>query len=457
MVTRRSRSNNNLNNQGPSAVNGGAHGSGRPGSNRASREAADPVRSASARPAVSRQSTAPRSVSRQDPSTHRVAANPARPGLPAQTTALAPRQSAETAQYSRNSGNYGNGGNGVGSSKSGVTRRSTKPPRKRMSKGTKIGVTVLLVLSLLLGGGVFAFYKFISSVNDELVGGKSEEEIMAIQDSLVAREDLTDPFYVLLLGSDERAGDASMGSRADTCIVVRVDCASNQATMISIPRDTKIVYKGSTMKFNAAYAYDGAAGSIRAASDLLDIDISHYAEVNFETLVQLVDAVGGVEVDVPKRINDWMAGDVVIEEGLQTLDGEAALVFARSRAYADGDFARSSNQRLLIEALVTKVLSLPVDQIPGVIQSAAKCVTTDMTASDIFSLAMEFIDEDGEVTIYSSMVPSGLTMINGVSYVVTDQAGLNKMMEVVEAGGDPSTVETSGITSSSLEKKNNEG
>lgn len=374
-----------------------------------------------------------------------------RSGNPASTTALASRPPSEAAQYSRNSGNYGNGGRNEGGK-----RKSVNQPKKSMSKGTKISIIVLLVLLAILGGSVFGFYKFISSLNNELVGGKSEEELLAIQDSLVVREDLNEPFYMLLIGSDARSGNKSMGQRSDTNIVVRVDPSTNTATMVSIPRDTKIVYKGSTMKFNAAYAYDGAAGSIRAASDLLDIEIAHYAEVNFETLVQLVDTVGGVEVDVPKRINDRDAGNIVIEAGPQTLNGEAALVFARSRAYADGDFARASNQRLLVEALVTKVLSLPVDQIPGAVQSAAKCVATDMTASDIFSLAMAFIDDDGDLTIYSTMVPSSLTMINGASYVVADQSGLNKIMEVVEAGGDPSTVETRGITSSSVDKKDNE-
>lgn len=377
-----------------------------------------------------------------------------RSGNPTSTTALTSRPSSEAAQYSRSSGNYGNGSRNEGG-KSGK-RKSVNEPKKRMSKGTKIGIVVLIVLLAILIGGGFGFYKFIGSVNDELAGGKSEEELLAIQDSLVPLSaGYSEPFYVLLIGSDARSNE-NIGQRSDTNIVVRVDPSSNTATMISIPRDTKIVYKGSTMKFNAAYAYDGAAGPIRAASNLLDIEISHYAEVNFESLIDLVDVLGGVEVDVPQRINDSKAGDIVIEEGLQTLDGEAALVFARSRAYADGDFARASNQRLLIEAIVTKVLSMPVEEIPGVVQAAAKCVSTDMTASDIFSLAMAFIDDDGEITIYSTMVPSSLTMINEVSYVVADQAGLRKVMEAVEAGEDPSTVETSGITSSSLDKKKEE-
>lgn len=329
-------------------------------------------------------------------------------------------------------------------------RYSAKEARKS-GRGKKLAIGVLCSLLVVLIGCGAAFAHFVAKVDEELSRGKSAEEQAAIAGALTDRANSTDPFYMLLLGSDARENDASMGARADTSIVARVDPKTNTVTLISIPRDTMIYIDGSgPYKFNAAYAFRGTAGAIEAASKLLNVPISHYAEVNFEDLVDLVDAVGGVEVDVPARINDPDAGDVVIEKGVQTLDGEAALVFARSRAYADGDFTRTSNQRLLIEALLDKILSLPIDQMPGVIQSAAKCVSTDFSLTEILSLATEFIDDDGDLTIYSAMVPSTTTMLDGVSYVVTDESGLKKMMEVVAQGGDPSTVQTYGATGSSL-------
>lgn len=320
--------------------------------------------------------------------------------------------------------------------------------KRRRTRSIAIGAVGILLVALIGCGAAFA--SFVGSANQNLIGSKTDDEMTAIQNALVDRKNTTDPFYMLLLGSDARANDASMGARADTSIVARIDPKTNTITLISIPRDTKIIYKGGTEKFNAAYSYDGAAGAINAASELLDIEISHYAEVNFESLVSLVDAVGGVEVDVPRQINDWMAGDVVIEKGLQTLDGEAALVFARSRAYVDGDFTRTSNQRLLIEALAKKALSLPLDQMPAAIRELAKCVSTDLGATDIVSLATQFTDNDGDLTIYSSMVPSTTTDINGISYVVADETGLANMMKIVEEGGDPNDAETYGAKGSSL-------
>ena len=99
---------------------------------------------------------------------------------------MAPRPTSDIAQYSRNGGNCGNGVQNNGDK--GKRRNSVKEPKKRMSKGTKISIIVLgVLLAILIGGGI-AFYKFVSSVNSELAGGKSEEEMLAIQDSLVARD-----------------------------------------------------------------------------------------------------------------------------------------------------------------------------------------------------------------------------------------------------------------------------
>ena len=320
----------------------------------------------------------------------------------------------------------------------------SKAARKKMSRGKKIALGVIAAVLVAVVGGGSAFALWMNSVNDQLNRGtKTDEELSALQDVLAPAQSFTEPFYIMLIGSDRRADDETMGARSDTNVVVRVDPTKNQITMVSIPRDTMIEIDGyGTNKFNAAYNYGGAAATIREANQLLGIEISHYAEVNFEELVALVDAVGGVDIEVDQRIDDPKAGDVVIEEGLQHLDGEAALTFARTRQYVDGDFTRTEHQRKLISAIVDKVLSLPVTELPGVIQSAARCVTTDLSVSDIIALAEQFKGE-GAMTIYSAMVPSTTGFVDEVSYVFTDKTALAEMMRIVEEGGDPS-----GITAS---------
>ena len=315
--------------------------------------------------------------------------------------------------------------------------------KKKMSRAKRIALGVFIAFAVVLVGAGTAAALYINAINATLAGNKTDQEIAEINEVLApAKSNLTEPFYVMLVGSDEREDNDEIGRRSDTNIVVRVDPKTNKVSMISIPRDTAInLSEYGTVKFNAAYTFGDTAGSIKQASEMLGVDISYYAEINFSGLIGLVDAVDGVDVDVEERIDDPDAGPVVIEAGHQHLDGEAALVFARSRAYADGDYTRVSNQRKLIQAIVTKIESLPVTEIPGVIQAAAKCVATNLKVTDIIGLA-QAVKGNGDMTIYSATVPSLPAQYNGASYVFADYDAIKKMMEAVDAGLDPSTVTT---------------
>lgn len=135
--------------------------------------------------------------------------------------------------------------------------------RKKAGRGKKIALGVIIAILVVAVGGGSAFALWKNSVNEKLIkGNKSDEEIMAINDALKPEKDMTftEPFYMILIGTDEAEDSTEDMHRSDTNIVVRIDPAKNQATMVSIPRDTKIDIDGyGTNKFNAAYAYGGAA------------------------------------------------------------------------------------------------------------------------------------------------------------------------------------------------------
>lgn len=335
---------------------------------------------------------------------------------------------------------------------------------KTASRGKKIAIAVVVsVLVVLLCGGT-AFAMYMGHINDRLTrGDKSAEELMGIDDALGYGTSLDKPFYMLLIGSDKREGNEDMGARSDTNIVVRVDPEENIATMVSIPRDTKVDIDGhGTQKFNAAYAFGGAASTIKQAEELLDVKISHYAEVNFSELASLVDAVGGVTVENESRIDNHKCDDgdgnhYIIEKGTQHLNGGEALTFARNRDYPDGDFTRQKHQRMVIEGIVDEILDMPITSMPGVIEAAAKCVTTDLSVFDLIGLAQMLADA-GDLTIYSAMLPSYTQTINGISFVINDEEKTAEMMELVEAGEDPSEIVSTktaeAITSSTIDTSN---
>lgn len=309
--------------------------------------------------------------------------------------------------------------------------RSRQRRRGRIIRRTVLGV---LVAFLVTAGTATAlwFNSIVSRLSD---AGIITPELQAVLvDSDVARE----PFYMLLLGTDGRPGETSY--RADTIILARIDPKQQHVTLISIPRDTRITYKGETMKINAAHTTDGAVGMVEAVNDLCGVEISHYAEISFDGLVQLVDALGGVEVNVPDEIDDPKAADFTIEPGLQTLNGEQALAFCRSRAYADGDYTRMRHQRIFVAALANTILNrTDATKLPGIIDAMADMVATDLTLSDILSLANAMRGMDTNA-MWTANIPShagGDTYINGVSYVFVHEEELEEMMERVDAGEDP--------------------
>lgn len=322
---------------------------------------------------------------------------------------------AELSQYSRNNPNSPYGG------------------KRKMSTKKKVALSVVGVLAIVLVGVGIAAALYVNSLNQAMSFSDKEEE-MELREALAPVESAEDPFYMLLLGSDARSGEEA--SRSDVMILLRVDPSNGKLTMVSVPRDTKVEIEGyGTQKINAAYAYGGASLAVETVSKFAGVPISHYAEIHFEELEQAVDSLGGVTVDVPEAIYDDQL-NASLSAGVQTLNGEQALVFARSRAYADGDFTRTSNQRILLTAIMKQVLALPAVELPGAVQTLAQCATTDYSVTDAVALAQQF-QSAGDLTMYSGMVPSSTATIDGVSYVLTDEAAWAETMKIVNAGDDP--------------------
>ncbi|WP_241152809.1 LCP family protein [Gordonibacter sp. Marseille-P4307] len=315
-------------------------------------------------------------------------------------------------------------------------------PKKKASRARKVALGVLVAVLVLVVGAGAAAALYLNSLNDA-ISIKDSDEAMEIREALQApaassnpRE--TDAYYTLLIGSDARSGDTA--SRSDVLILARTVPSEGKVTMVSIPRDTKVEISGyGTQKINAAYAYGGVAGAVKAASEFAGVPITHYAEVHFQELESLVDILGGVYVDVPVSNDQTGASNTGIQlsAGYQLLDGEQALAFARERyGYARGDFQRADNQRLVATAIMKQVLQTPALEMPSIVQRLASCVTTDMSVTDVIGLAQAYRSA-GDLTVYSALAPSSTETIDGVSYVITDEAAWRAMMQKVDAGEDP--------------------
>ena len=305
--------------------------------------------------------------------------------------------------------------------------------RKKRRKAPRIILTVFIALLVLILAGAGALALWINSLDSSMSLTEEDEEALS-QVLKTTDDDDSSAFYMLILGSDAREEDEA--SRSDVTMLVRIDPEAATVHLISIPRDTMVTIEGyGTQKINAAYAYGGAAGAVECVSEFAGVDISHYAEVHFEELEEVVDDLGGIWVNIPEDIEAGNGG-MSFEAGEQLLDGEEALAFARERYnVTGGDFGRAQAQRLIVEALIDRVLSETPSELPSTISQLASTISTDYSVADLLSLAQQFIGED--VTVYSASCPSYTLNQDGVSYVATMFDEWQAMMQRVDAGLDP--------------------
>lgn len=300
---------------------------------------------------------------------------------------------------------------------------------RALSTVKKVAIVVIILLALacgVAGGAVLAFWQ--NAQEDAQIQDEGLTEV------LEPVEETIDPYWMLILGSDSRA-EASDRARSDVIMLCRIDPETPRVTMVSIPRDTKVEIDGyGTQKINAAYALGGRKLAVKTVSKYAGVKISHYAEIYFSGLEDLVDQLGGVTVNVPEYVN---YSDVTLQPGKQELNGHEALIFARCRkTYTQGDFTRTKCQRILVKAMVEKVLAQPATKIPGILEKATKCFSTDLALEDLVTLAtkMQSIGSDG---FYSGMCPSTTGMVDGVSYTFSYVNQWKLLMQKADAGEKP--------------------
>ena len=314
--------------------------------------------------------------------------------------------------------------------------------RRKKRRRILLGVFIFVLVGLL--GATGAAWAYINSIEEEM----SEEITPEVVEALEAPAEYDGgTFYMLLMGTDksayreQTAAYAGDNFRSDSMILVRVDPQGKKVTMVSMHRDTEIDIDGYGMqKLNASYAIGGPALAIKTVSQMAGVPISHYAEINFDGFEEVVDALGGVEVDVPMEINDDEAGGHV-DAGLQTLSGEEALILCRSRhsydQYGDGDRYRAANQRLVLGAIAKKLLSSDLATMANTITTLSQYITTDFKVGDIVALATTMKDIDPETDIYSAMEPTESEYRNDTWYEKLDEAAWKKMMGRVREGLPP--------------------
>ncbi len=211
--------------------------------------------------------------------------------------------------------------------------------------------------------------KLLEESNELLDKGRVIYEFsidIEIEDGLVKNVNIVkEPFNIFVSGIDSY-GKITSVSRSDVNMLVTVNPITHKVLLTSIPRDYYVSLHGITSKYKDKITHAGIHGidtSVKTVEDLLDVDINYYAKVNFTSLVDIVDELGGVDIELDKGFKAYYIDgkntvNYTFQKGNNHLNGKQALAFARERkSLALGDVGRVMHQQMLLEAILNKVLS----------------------------------------------------------------------------------------------------
>lgn len=290
----------------------------------------------------------------------------------------------------------------------------------------KIILTILGVITLGIAGltvyGIKVYHDANTTFNNivEKVDRKTTK-----RDQKVSIND-REPFSILLLGIDTGALGRTEQGRSDSMMVVTVNPKQKKSTIASLDRDiyTEIVGYGTMDKLNHAYAYGGVEMSMDSVENLLDIPIDHYVTINMQGMRDLIDAVGGIEVD--NKIEFTLEG-VHVPAGKIKLNGKTGLAYARMRKQdPEGDVGRQKRQREVITKIVKKVMSLDsVSNYQKILKAVEKNSKTDLSWDDMLDIAENYIP--AFQTIEQVQLQGESQMMNGIYY---QMLGVKELLDV---------------------------
>ena len=330
----------------------------------------------------------------------------------------------------------------------------------------KIVISIILVFLLFASAVVFAYNKIISS---------SQKNETNINNSIGENEDNNNNFVDAILGKGIKLNVAVFGvdkdeTRTDVIFVVHFDSKKGILSLLSVPRDTRVTvapsvkkiydennrYYKSPTKINSIHAYAGDKGpeaAVLQLEDLLGINIDHYIKVNINGFGEIIDAIGGVEFDVPQKMYWDMrdTGDMLINlnEGLQVLDGNKATQLIRFRRYDEGDIARVQVQQDFLKAAAKKILSTDsiIKNIDDYIKIFFKYVSTDINVLDAVKYA-GYIKDINISNAQFETLPGEGKYIENISYYINDEVETQNVVDRLFYGEGVETENKSEIISS---------
>ncbi len=319
-----------------------------------------------------------------------------------------------------------------------------------------IKVTLILASSFLICAATYGMYltkkaehaadTAFEEIEDRKISDQREVKVEPEQDNV----------SILFLGVDdsEKRGQGADHSRTDALLLATLNNKTKTVKLLSIPRDSYVYipHVGYRDKINHAHAYGGTKATIETVEELFEIPVDYYVRMNFHAFIDVVDALGGIEAEVPYRLNELDENDkrtVNLQPGLQTLNGREALALARTRKL-DSDIERGKRQQEIIKAIATKSASFTsITKYDAVLEAVGNNMKTDMTFDEMKSFFSYL--SNGMPRIDALTLEGYDDMSTGVYYYKLKDEPLEETKNILQShlGLIPDSTELSGINSNS--------
>lgn len=314
----------------------------------------------------------------------------------------------------------------INKNKSGLKRRFARLPL--YLRVIIIVISSIVLIGCLVTGGIFLYINSINKTINSLTTSEMENILHPIESS-------QEPVTILILGLDTRDTENDRG-RADIIMLLHLNPEEITGSLLSIPRDTLVeIPDHGEDKINAAYAYGGEELMIKTISSFLEAEINHYVTIDFEGFIQLIDALGGVDIKIDRPLIDPKSG-ANFSAGNHHLTGEQALSYTRSRSTELGDIGRIQRQQHLFKELLKQKLDIRyLSSVPYYFNILVDNTRTDLDILTILSYskaALSFSSENFD----TSIIPSRSDWINEdtVSVQVPDIEEARAMWQRIISG-----------------------
>lgn len=277
-----------------------------------------------------------------------------------------------------------------------------------------LAVLIVFVLSFVGVGKIFD----ILDKNLSLESHSSED---TIEDNAINVSE--NEYLILLVGVDKNSSEIVNEdfTRTDTIMLLKADTRDGTIKLLSIPRDTRIKVRNSFDKVNHAHAFGGIELTMQTLRNFLGLDIDYYVQVNYQGLINIIDALGGVDYEVPEGVSIDRGSGIKIDEGKNHFDGELTMWYLRTRnIYNNGDIGRVNAQQDFVKAMVDQAVEKSKDiNLMTFISNYIRYVKTNLPMTIIYDLARN-ISKFSSDKVDTMIVPGMEETIYGTSYYIPD-------------------------------------